>query len=151
MSGSSRIRSCPSKNRPLRTIARGGALSQQLGERVQLFTDDLGVTNRGRLERAVEHEAANTAIIKPNKAGTLTRTQGVISPDRSACWAEVVSVRSGETSDMTIVDLAGNRHVRQIKIGSLARTERLAKYNRLLEITRIQDLEYAGAAPLETE
>jgi enolase len=125
------------------------ALSERLGQRVQLLADDLVVTNRHRLERAIEHEAANAALIKPNQAGTLTRTLDVIKTARSAGWAGVVSARSGETADTTIADLAVARHVGQIKIGSLARSERLAKYNRLLEIAGIDDREYAGASILE--
>ncbi|MFB6360320.1 MAG: phosphopyruvate hydratase [Halobacteriales archaeon] len=123
------------------------ALAQRLGERVQLLADDLVVTDRGRLDRAIEQEAANAAIIKPNQAGTLTRTLDVIDAVRSAGWAGVVSARSGETADTTIADLAVARHVGQIKIGSLARSERLAKYNRLLEMVYRDDLDYVGTLP----
>ncbi len=82
------------------------------------------------------------------QAVTLTRTLDVIDAARSAGWAGVVSARSGEPAGTTIADLAVVRHVGQIKIGSLARSERLAKYNRLLEVAKLDGLEYIGTLPL---
>jgi len=115
---------------------------------VQLLGDDLLATNAGRLDRAVASGAANAALIKPNQAGTITRTRRVLESAQDSGWAPVVSARSGETCDSTIADLAVGLDAGQIKIGSLARSERLAKYNRLLGIDR----DFVGdavLAPLE--
>ena len=115
------------------------ALTDDLGDDVQVVGDDLLVTNPDRLDRAVETGAANAVLVKPNQAGTLTRTMDVLRRAREADVAPVVSARSGETCDWTIADLAVARDAGQIKIGSLARSERLAKYNRLLRIDRETD------------
>jgi enolase len=119
-------------------------LADRVGDRVQLLGDDLLATNAGRLDRAVASGAANAALIKPNQAGTITRTRRVLESAQDAGWAPVVSARSGETCDSTIADLAVGLDAGQIKIGSLARSERLAKYNRLLGIDR----GFAGDAAL---
>jgi len=103
----------------------------------QVLGDDLIVTDPGRLERATETDAANAVLIKPNQAGTITRTLEVVARSRANGIAPVVSARSGESCDTTIADLAVGLGAGQIKIGSLARSERLAKYNRLLEIERL--------------
>jgi len=127
-------------------------LADRVGDRVQLLGDDLFATNAGRLDRAVESGAANAALIKPNQAGTITRTRRVLEATQDADWAPVVSARSGETCDATIADLAVGLDAGQIKIGSLARSERLAKYNRLLGIDRAYDGGFAGSdalAPLD--
>ena len=116
------------------------ALVERIGSDVQVIGDDLVVTNRTRVERAREADAATAVLVKPNQAGTLTRAIDVIDAAADAGWGRIVSARSGETCDTTIADLAVARDVGQIKIGSLARSERLAKYNRLLEI----DLEHDG-------
>lgn len=105
---------------------------------VQILGDDLFATNVRRVERGVREAAANAVLVKPNQAGTISRTLDVIARTREAGWGTVVSARSGETCDATIVDLAVARDGGQIKIGSLARSERLAKYNRLLAISRSQ-------------
>jgi enolase len=115
---------------------------------VQLLGDDLLVTNRERLERAIEDQAATAVLVKPNQAGTTTRAIEVCQAARTADLGTVVSARSGETCDETIADLAVGLDAGQIKIGSLARSERLAKYNRLLEIDRESDLPIR--APLST-
>jgi enolase len=99
-----------------------------------LLGDDLLVTNEDRLDRAIEHNAANAVLVKPNQAGTITRAIDVVHHAKNAGCNPVVSARSGETCDSTIADLAIGLDAGQIKIGSLARSERLAKYNRLLEI-----------------
>jgi enolase len=117
-------------------------LADRVGDRVQLLGDDLVATNRDRLARATDGPAANGLIVKPNQAGTLTRTLSVLDDAAAANWAPVVSARSGETCDATVADLAVARDAGQIKIGSLARSERLVKYNRLLGIAR--DPEYDG-------
>ncbi|MFB6103090.1 MAG: phosphopyruvate hydratase [Haloplanus sp.] len=123
-------------------------LADRIGDRVQLLGDDLLATNADRLERAVDIGAANAALIKPNQAGTITRTRRVLERAQDAGWAPVVSARSGETCDTTIADLAVGLDAGQIKIGSLARSERLAKYNRLLGIDRTYDGGFAGADAL---
>jgi enolase len=119
-------------------------LGDRLGDRVQLLGDDLLVTDRERLERARETGSANAALVKPNQAGTVTRAVEVVRVAQQAGMAPVVSARSGETADATIADLAVGLDAGQIKIGSLARSERLAKYNRLLGIDRAADLPFPG-------
>jgi enolase len=114
------------------------------GTDVQVLGDDLLATNRERVERAVAEDAASAVLVKPNQAGTLTRTLDVLETAREAGLATVVSARSGETCDATIADLAVGLNAGQIKIGSLARSERLAKYNRLLGIGREIETGYAG-------
>lgn len=101
---------------------------------VKVVGDDLLVTDADRLQCAIDTGAANAVLVKPNQAGTITRTIEVIETARDAGIAPVVSARSGETCDTTIADLAVAFDADRIKIGSLARSERLAKYNRLLEI-----------------
>jgi enolase len=123
-------------------------LADRVGDRVQLLGDDLLATNASRLARAIETGAANAALIKPNQAGTITRTRRVLEAAQEAGWAPVVSARSGETCDATIADLAVGLDAGQIKIGSLARSERLAKYNRLLGVARTYDGDFAGGDAL---
>lgn len=123
-------------------------LADRLGDRVQLLGDDLLATNADRLDRAIEVDAANAALIKPNQAGTITRARRVLERAQAAGWAPVVSARSGETRDTTIADLAVALDAGQIKIGSLARSDRLAKYNRLLAIDREHDGRFAGVSAL---
>jgi len=123
-------------------------LADRVGDRVQLLGDDLLATNADRLARAVDAGVANAALIKPNQAGTITRTRRVLERAQAAGWAPVVSARSGETCDATIADLAVGLDAGQIKIGSLARSERLAKYNRLLGIDRAHDGGFAERAAL---
>ncbi|MSQ95462.1 MAG: phosphopyruvate hydratase [Gemmataceae bacterium] len=109
-------------------------LTESLGKRVQLIGDDLFVTNPQRLTQGIERGVANSILIKINQIGTLTETLQVIEQARQAGYRCVVSARSGETEDTTIADLAVATGVGQIKIGSIARSERLAKYNQLLRI-----------------
>jgi enolase len=109
-------------------------LTESLGRRVQLIGDDLFVTNPRRLAQGIEAGVANSILIKPNQIGTLTETLNVIDQARKAGYRCIVSARSGETEDTTIADLAVATGVGQIKIGSIARSERLAKYNQLLRI-----------------
>ncbi len=109
-------------------------LTDALGRRVQLIGDDLFVTNPDRLRQGIEHGVANSILIKLNQIGTLTETLAVIDQARAAGYRCIVSARSGETEDSTIADLAVATGVGQIKIGSIARSERLAKYNQLLRI-----------------
>ena len=109
-------------------------LQRRLGDRVQLVGDDLLVTNPERLDRAIECRAANSILIKLNQIGTLTETLHTISLARRAAWTTVISHRSGETEDVTIADLAVATDAGQIKTGAPARTDRVAKFNRLLRI-----------------
>ncbi len=109
-------------------------LTDRLGRRVQLIGDDLFVTNPERLRLGIERGVANAILIKLNQIGTLTETLQVIEQARAAGYRPVISARSGETEDSTIADLTVATGAGQIKIGSVARSERLAKYNQLLRI-----------------
>ncbi|MGQ0558403.1 MAG: phosphopyruvate hydratase [Sphingosinicella sp.] len=110
------------------------ALTERLGERVQLVGDDLFVTNPARLAMGMERGLANAILIKVNQIGTLTETLAAVSAARAGGYAAVMSHRSGETEDTTIADLAVATSCGQIKTGSLARSDRTAKYNQLLRI-----------------
>jgi enolase len=110
------------------------ALTERLGDRVQLVGDDLFVTNPERLLRGIEAGVANSILIKVNQIGTLTETLAAIDLARSNGYSAVMSHRSGETEDATIADLAVATGVGQIKTGAPARTDRVAKYNQLLRI-----------------
>ena len=101
---------------------------------MQLVGDDLFVTNPKRLERGIEEGVANSILIKVNQIGTLTETLGAIEMARAAGYTSVISHRSGETEDTTIADLAVATGAGQIKTGSMSRSERIAKYNRLMRI-----------------
>jgi enolase len=109
-------------------------LQQRLGQRVQLVGDDLFVTNTERLKRGIGEHSANAILIKLNQIGTLTETLAAIEMAKRAAFAAVVSHRSGETEDTTIADLVVATNAGQIKTGAPARSERVAKYNRLLAI-----------------
>ena len=109
-------------------------LSDALGDRIQLLGDDLFTTNVSRIEEGVRRGVANSVLIKLNQVGTLWETLQAISVSRRAGYRPVVSARSGETEDATIADLAVATGAGQIKIGSIARSERLAKYNQLLRL-----------------
>ena len=109
-------------------------LTRRLGDRIQLVGDDLLVTNTERIERAIETRAANAVLIKLNQIGTLSETIQAIELARRAGWAAIVSHRSGETEDTTIADLVVATGSGQIKTGAPSRSERVAKYNRLLRI-----------------
>jgi enolase len=109
-------------------------LTAALGRRVQLVGDDLFVTNPQRLRRGIAEGVANSVLVKVNQIGTLTETLEVVRLAREAGYRAVLSARSGETEDSTLADLAVSTGAGQIKIGSVARSERLAKYNQLLRI-----------------
>lgn len=109
-------------------------LTQVLGQQVQLIGDDLFVTHPERLQRGMAAGVANSILIKVNQIGTLTETMAVLDMARAAGYRPVISARSGETEDSTLADLAVASGAGQIKIGSIARSERLAKYNQLLRI-----------------
>jgi enolase len=125
-------------------------LSSRLGGRLQLLGDDLFTTDLARLERGIAAGVANAVLVKMNQIGTLTETIAVIERARRAGYATVVSARSGETEDSFIADLAVGTCAGQIKIGSLAQSERLAKYNQLLRIEEElgPDAVFAGAGAL---
>ncbi|MBI4551288.1 MAG: phosphopyruvate hydratase [Candidatus Latescibacteria bacterium] len=110
------------------------ALTERLGTRIQLVGDDLFVTNTERLARGIREGIANSILIKVNQIGTLTETLEAIEMARRAGYTAVVSHRSGETEDTTIADIVVATNAGQIKTGSLSRSERIAKYNRLLRI-----------------
>ncbi|HET9322050.1 MAG TPA: phosphopyruvate hydratase, partial [Bryobacteraceae bacterium] len=117
-------------------------LTAALGEKVQLIGDDLFATNPERLERGIRERAANAVLVKMNQIGTLTETFQVIDRARAAGFRAVISARSGETEDDFMADLAVASGAGQIKVGSITRSERLAKYNRLLEIEKGGELDY---------
>lgn len=118
-------------------------LTRKLGDKVQLVGDDLFVTNTSILERGIKSQIANSILIKFNQIGSLTETLAAIRMARDAGYTAVISHRSGETEDTTLADLAVGTAAGQIKTGSLCRSDRVAKYNRLLVIEE----ELAGKAP----
>ena len=109
-------------------------LTEKLGNKVQLVGDDLFVTNKSRLRRGIEKNIANAILIKPNQIGTLTETLDTIQMAKAKGYQTVISHRSGETEDTTIADIAVGVNAGQIKTGAPCRTDRVAKYNRLLYI-----------------
>jgi len=114
--------------------AAWSALTERLGDRVQLVGDDVFVTNVERFERGIEDKVANAILVKVNQIGTLTEALDAIALARSNGYAVVISHRSGETEDTTIADLAVATNAGQIKTGAPSRSERVAKYNQLLRI-----------------
>ncbi|MEO0786944.1 MAG: enolase C-terminal domain-like protein, partial [Pseudomonadota bacterium] len=110
------------------------ALTEALGDKVQLVGDDLFVTNPARLETGIEKGAANALLVKVNQIGSLTETLAAVDLAHRSRMTCVMSHRSGETEDATIADLAVATNCGQIKTGSLARSDRLAKYNQLIRI-----------------
>ena len=126
------------------------ALTAELGDKVQLVGDDLFVTNPERLARGIEEKAANSLLVKVNQIGTLSETLAAVNMAHRAQFTSVMSHRSGETEDATIADLAVATNCGQIKTGSLARSDRLAKYNQLIRIEEALDETaiYAGRSIL---
>ncbi|MGD8479483.1 MAG: phosphopyruvate hydratase [Methyloceanibacter sp.] len=127
------------------------SLTEAIGDRVQLVGDDLFVTNVTRLKKGIDKSIANAILVKVNQIGTLTETLDAVNMAMDAGYAAVMSHRSGETEDATIADLAVATNCGQIKTGSLARSDRVAKYNQLIRIE--EDLgpraRYAGKAILK--
>ncbi|MDC0959745.1 phosphopyruvate hydratase, partial [Planktomarina temperata] len=109
-------------------------LTETLGDRCQLVGDDLFVTNPERLAMGIERGSANSMLVKVNQIGSLTETMRAVEMAHRAGFTNVMSHRSGETEDATIADLAVATNCGQIKTGSLARSDRLAKYNQLIRI-----------------
>ena len=126
-------------------------LTNELGDKIQLVGDDLFVTNPKRLKKGIETPCANSMLVKVNQIGTLTETLEAVDLAHRANYTNVMSHRSGETEDTTIADLAVATNCGQIKTGSLARSDRLAKYNQLIRIE--EELgglaEYAGRSILK--
>ena len=126
-------------------IAGWKALTERLGSRIQLVGDDVFVTNPRRLEMGIAQGLANSILIKVNQIGTLSETLETVAMAHRAGYSAVMSHRSGETEDTTIADLAVATNCGQIKTGSLARSDRLAKYNQLLRIE--EELDTAAVYP----
>ncbi|HEX2126455.1 MAG TPA: phosphopyruvate hydratase, partial [Thermoleophilaceae bacterium] len=122
------------------------ALTERIGDRVQLVGDDLFVTNTERLKRGIDSDTANSILIKVNQIGTLSETLAAIRMAHEAGYTAVMSHRSGETEDVTIADLAVATGCGQIKTGAPSRSDRVAKYNQLLRIEEAlgTDAEYPG-------
>ncbi|BEV12429.1 phosphopyruvate hydratase [Asticcacaulis sp. DW145] len=127
-------------------------LTERLGDRLQLVGDDLFVTNPNRLETGIVEGLANSILVKVNQIGTLSETMDAVDMAHRSGYTSVMSHRSGETEDSTIADLAVALNCGQIKTGSLARSDRLAKYNQLLRIESILDDEavYAGLSVIRS-
>ena len=109
-------------------------ITSEIGKNVQIVGDDLFVTNSKRLKKGIDNKSANSILVKPNQIGTLSETLEVVSMAKKANFNTIISHRSGDTEDTFIADLAVSTESSQIKTGSLARSERVAKYNRLLRI-----------------
>lgn len=126
------------------------ALTARLGDKIQLVGDDLFVTNPERLAMGIERKSANSMLVKVNQIGTLTETLTAVDMAHRARFTNVMSHRSGETEDATIADLAVATNCGQIKTGSLARSDRLAKYNQLIRIEEMleETAIYAGRSIL---
>lgn len=123
------------------------ALTKSIGDRVQIIGDDLLVTSSDRVIHAAANRACNAVLLKPNQVGTLTETLAAYRTAREAGWNAIISTRSGESEDVTIVHLAIGWDVHQIKVGSLTRSERTAKWNEVLRIeeTLGSKARFAGA------
>ena len=126
-------------------------LTERLGKSVQLVGDDLFVTNPRRLAEGIARGCANSMLVKVNQIGTLTETLAAVDMAHRAGYTNVMSHRSGETEDATIADLAVATNCGQIKTGSLARSDRLAKYNQLIRIEEMlgETAEFAGRSVLK--
>jgi enolase len=126
-------------------------LTKRLGGRIQIVGDDLFVTNPTRIQRGITENSANSVLVKVNQIGTLTEAMTAIRMTQQAGWNPVISHRSGETEDVTIADLAVATGAGQIKTGAPARSERVAKYNRLLRIEADlgSNSHFAGRAPFD--
>ena len=122
-------------------------LTQRLGTKVQVIGDDFLTTNPVRLNRAIGANAANAVLVKMNQIGTITETFTVIDTARAAGWRAVISARSGETEDTFLADLAIASGMCQLKVGSITRSERLAKYNRLLILEQTDTLAHWSQSP----
>lgn len=113
------------------------AFTAAVGDAVQIIGDDFLVTDAARVRSAVEKGACNAVLVKPNQAGTLTEAKAAFETAMRAGWGAVISARSGETEDLTIVHLAVGWQARQLKVGSFARSERMAKWNEGLRVAEV--------------
>ena len=123
--------------------------TKAVGNRVQIVGDDFLVTDAARLRRAAAMPACNAILVKPNQVGTVSEAKAAVEAARAANWGAIVSARSGETEDVTIVHLAVGWSVLQLKVGSFSRSERMAKWNEALRIEETLDgrARFAGAEP----
>jgi enolase 1/2/3 len=124
-------------------------LARRLGSHLQLVGDDLFATDVERVERGIEQRSANAVLVKVNQVGTLSEALRVVRRARAVEWRSVVSARSGETEDAWLADLAVGCGAHQIKVGSVTRSSRLAKWNQLLRIEEDLPGEYLGASGLQ--
>ncbi|MGB0627336.1 MAG: phosphopyruvate hydratase [Alphaproteobacteria bacterium] len=126
------------------------AFTKAFGDRIQIIGDDYLVTDPARVTDAIAEGACNAVLLKPNQAGTISRTRAAMETAKAAGWGMVVSARSGETEDTMIVHLATGWNTGQLKVGSFARSERMAKWNEVLRIEEALggDAVYAGADAL---
>ncbi len=120
-------------------------LKEQLGDKVQIVGDDLTVTNVERMKMVKEKDLISAMIIKPNQIGTITQTMAAIRLANDYAWKTIISHRSGETEDTTIADIAYAVSSPFIKTGSMSRSERMGKYNRLIAIEKLRDAESSSA------
>jgi enolase len=122
-----------------------------VGDRMQIVGDDFLVTNAERVQKAATMGACNAVLVKPNQAGTISEAKAALDAARVAGWGAIVSARSGETEDVTIVHLAVGWGASQLKVGSFARSERMAKWNEALRIEEALGprVRFAGGAPLK--
>lgn len=118
-------------------------LTKAVGDRIQIIGDDLFVTHHARLERGIAEQAANSVLVKPNQVGTVTDAATVVETAHAHGVRTVVSARSGDTEDVWLTDLAVRWQAGQLKVGSLTRSERTAKWNRLLELEADPDIDTA--------
>ena len=127
--------------------------TQAVGDRIQVIGDDYLVTNAGRVARAARERTCNGLLVKPNQAGTITETRAALETARQAGFSTIVSARSGETEDITIAHLAVGWSAGQIKVGSFARSERMAKWNELLRIEEAlgTSAKFAGISALNLD
>jgi enolase len=128
------------------------AFTQAVGHRVQVIGDDFLVADADRVAAAVSNHACNAVLLKPNQAGTITATRRAMESAHDAGWGTIVSARSGETEDVCIVHLATGWDAGQLKVGSFARSERMAKWNEALRIEEAlgPQAAYAGLGALPT-
>jgi enolase len=120
------------------------AVTEALGQKIQIVGDDFLVTDAARVETSAQNGACNCALIKVNQAGTVTRAKAAHEVAKKAGWAAIVSARSGETEDVFLSHLAAGWNAGQIKVGSFARSERMAKWNELLRIEETANAAFAG-------
>ena len=127
--------------------------TQSVGDRIQVIGDDYLVTNALRVERASREQACNGLLVKPNQAGTITETRAALDAAHHAGFSTIMSARSGETEDITIAHLAVGWSAGQIKVGSFARSERMAKWNELLRIEEVlgASAKFAGASVIRRD